>query len=106
MSNLKNILAKLNPAQKQAVDEIYGPLFVLAGPGTGKTQLLSARAANILNLTDTSPESILCLTYTEAGATAMRQRMAEIIGIDAYKINVMTFHGFAMDIASTFSEYF
>lgn len=106
MSNLKNILAKLNPAQKQAVDEIYGPLFVLAGPGTGKTQLLSARAANILNLTDTSPESILCLTYTEAGATAMRQRMTEIIGIDAYKINVMTFHGFAMDIASTFSEYF
>jgi DNA helicase-2/ATP-dependent DNA helicase PcrA len=106
MMNFEQTYAKLNAAQREAVDQIYGPVFVLAGPGTGKTQLLSARAANILNLTDVGPENILCLTYTESGATAMKNRMADIIGIDAYKINVMTFHSFALDVASTFSEYF
>jgi DNA helicase-2/ATP-dependent DNA helicase PcrA len=105
-NNFAQVYAKLNTAQKEAVGSIYGPMFVLAGPGTGKTQLLSARAANVLSLTDAGPENILCLTYTEAGATAMRQRMADIIGPEAYKINVMTFHGFALDVASTFSDYF
>ncbi|MGE5327840.1 MAG: UvrD-helicase domain-containing protein, partial [Thiobacillus sp.] len=50
--------SKLNTAQKQAVDTIEGPLMVIAGPGTGKTELLSMRAANILKKTDTLPENI------------------------------------------------
>ncbi len=68
-------LKKLNPGQKSAVDQIEGPLLVIAGPGTGKTQILSARIGKILTDTDTKPHNILCLTYTEAGTVAMRKRL-------------------------------
>ena len=88
------VLATLNPAQRQAVDQIEGPVMVIAGPGTGKTQLLAARIGNILRLTDTDPREILCLTYTEAGATAMRRRLIEFIGPEGYRVPVHTFHGF------------
>lgn len=71
----QEINTKLNPAQQQAVDSIEGPVLVLAGPGTGKTQLLSARVANILNSTDLNPSNILCLTYTEAGVSAMKSQI-------------------------------
>jgi DNA helicase-2/ATP-dependent DNA helicase PcrA len=96
----------LNQAQKTAVTTIEGPLMVIAGPGTGKTELLSMRAANILRSTDTLPENILCLTFTESGAHAMRQRLVEIIGPDAYKISVQTFHSFGTEIINRHSEYF
>ncbi|MDB5184027.1 MAG: uvrD [Candidatus Saccharibacteria bacterium] len=89
---------KLNEDQKKAVDTIDGPIMVIAGPGTGKTELLSMRAANILRSTDVLPENILCLTFTESGAAAMRKRLAEIIGRNAYKIGVYTFHSFCSDI--------
>lgn len=60
---------ELNAAQRAAVDTIDGPLLVIAGPGTGKTQLLSARVANILLKTDTSPSNIVCLTFTVNAAS-------------------------------------
>lgn len=97
---------KLNTAQKQAVDTIDGPVMVIAGPGTGKTELLSIRAANILRQTDTMPENILCLTFTDSGANAIRKRLIEIIGKDAYKIAVHTFHSFGTEIINQNSEYF
>lgn len=96
----------LNAAQKQAVDHIDGPVMVVAGPGTGKTELLSMRAANILRKTDALPETILCLTFTESGATAMRKRLSEIIGKHAYKIAIHTFHSFGSDIISKHREFF
>lgn len=97
---------KLNTAQQQAVDTLDGPVMVVAGPGTGKTELLSMRAANILRSTDALPETILCLTFTESGAAAMRKRMGEIIGKDAYKIAVHTFHSFGSDIMGKHREFF
>lgn len=97
---------KLNTKQRQAVDTIDGPLLVLAGPGTGKTELLSMRAANILQKTDTLPSSILCLTFTDSGATAMRERLADIIGADAYKIAIHTFHSFGTEIINQNTEHF
>lgn len=99
-------LAKLNTTQKTAVDQIDGPLLVIAGPGTGKTELLSMRAANILRQTDTLPASILCLTFTESGATAMRERLASIIGPDAYKVAIHTFHSFGTEVINQNAEYF
>jgi len=78
----------LNDEQKTAVDTIDGPLIVVAGPGTGKTELLSMRTANILRKTDTLPENILCLTFTDSGAVAMRSRLSEIIGPDAYRVAI------------------
>lgn len=97
---------KLNDRQRQAVDTIDGPLLVIAGPGTGKTELLSMRAASILRHTDTLPETILCLTFTESGATAMRRRLAEIIGTDAYRVAVHTFHSFGSEIINQHREFF
>ena len=78
----------LNDQQREAVDYIDGPLLVIAGPGTGKTQLLSVRVANILKQTDVSPENILCLTFTEVGASNMRHRLADFIGAEAYKVQI------------------
>jgi len=98
--------AKLNKAQKQAVDTIDGPVMVIAGPGTGKTELLSVRVANILQKTDTLPENILCLTFTDSGANAMRERLTEIIGKDAYKVAVHTFHSFGTEVINQNGEYF
>jgi DNA helicase II / ATP-dependent DNA helicase PcrA len=97
---------KLNTAQQQAVDHIDGPVMVVAGPGTGKTELLSMRAANILRLTDTLPENILCLTFTESGASAMRERLVQIIGKDAYKVAIHTFHSFGTEVISQNRAFF
>ena len=96
----------LNPAQKQAVDTIDGPVMVVAGPGTGKTELLSMRAAAILQKTDALPENILCLTFTEAGQQAMRERLVEIMGQSGYRVAVHTFHGFAGDVMAKYRSHF
>ena len=63
---------KLNKAQKEAVDAIDGPVMVVAGPGTGKTQILALRIGNILKKTDCGSGSILCLTFTNSAVKAMR----------------------------------
>ena len=90
--------ARLNDMQRKAVDKIEGPVMVIAGPGTGKTQILAARIGKILLDTDVSPSNILCLTYTDAGAMAMRRRLLSFIGSDAYKVNIYTFHAFCNDV--------
>ena len=89
---------RLNAQQRKAVDSIEGPVMVIAGPGTGKTQILASRIGRILLDTDTSPANILCLTYTDAGAVAMRKRLLQFIGPDAYKVNIYTFHAFCNDV--------
>jgi len=97
---------RLNKAQKEAVDSIDGPVMVVAGPGTGKTKILTFRIANILVKTDTAPESILALTYTTSGVIAMREKLLEIIGDRAYRVNIFTFHAFCEHIIKEFPFYF
>jgi len=89
---------KLNPEQKMAVDSIDGPVMVIAGPGTGKTQILAIRIGKILMDSDTQPENILCLTYTDSGAVAMRKRLLKMIGPDAYRVNIHTYHSFCNQV--------
>lgn len=89
---------QLNDQQRLAVDTLEGPVMVIAGPGTGKTQILAARIGNILLKTDALPENILCLTYTDAGVIAMRKRLQQFIGSEAYKVNIYTFHAFCNDV--------
>ena len=96
---------KLNEKQKQAVEYLDGPLLVLAGPGTGKTQLLSEKVAYILQNTDTNPENILCMTFTESGALNMRERLKSIIGKDGMKVNINTYHAFGSDILAQYKNY-
>lgn len=97
---------RLNIEQKRAVDTIEGPVMVIAGPGTGKTQILTLRIANILQKTDTRPDNILALTFTESGVFSMRKRLVGIIGSPAYKVNISTFHGFANDRIKQYPEQF
>lgn len=101
-------LDKLNPAQREAVETTEGPVLVIAGPGTGKTQILAARIGQILSseFQLAQPENILCLTYTDAGTIAMRKRLQQFIGPDAYRVNIHTFHGFCNKIIQENKDYF
>jgi DNA helicase-2/ATP-dependent DNA helicase PcrA len=89
---------KLNVEQKKAVDTIEGPVMLVAGPGTGKTQTLALRIANIIRQTDTPASSILALTYTESGARTMKSRLTTMIGSEAYYANISTFHAFCQGV--------
>lgn len=100
------LYSQLNPRQREAVDAIEGPVMVVAGPGTGKTQILTLRIANILRKTDAPPEAILALTFTESGVIAMRRRLASIIGSPAYRVRIATFHGFTNGIIQEYPEEF
>jgi len=90
----EEVYQELNPNQKIAVDTTEGTVMVVAGPGTGKTQVLGARIASILKRTDVNPENILCLTFTEAATTALRKRLNQFMGAESYKVSVYTYHGF------------
>ncbi len=106
MSPFDNAYQKLNNNQKIAVDTVDGPVLVLAGPGTGKTQVLTVRIANILKQTDTDPSSILALTFTEAATREMRERLIKLIGKDGYYVQVTTFHGFCADVIASNPDRF
>ncbi len=98
---------QLNTMQKQAVDHIdQGPLLVIAGPGTGKTQVLALRIANILLKTDAKPENILALTFTDVAAKNMRERLLKIVGKEAYYLQIHTFHSYCSQLMSNYPEYF
>ncbi len=99
-------LEQLNPAQAEAVGHIEGPVLVIAGPGTGKTHILAARIGKILMDTDAQPFNILCLTFTEAGVSAMRRRLLEFIGPEAHRVHIHTFHSFCNKIIRENLEYF
>lgn len=104
MATFTSSYQALNTAQKQAVDAIEGPVMVIAGPGTGKTQILTLRIANILKKTDTPPSAILALTFTEAGVYAMRKRLVELIGPAGYAVSIFTFHGFCNDMIRRYPD--
>lgn len=97
----------LNKDQRLAVDTTEGPVMVIAGPGTGKTEVLGMRIANLLRSeAQVAPHEILCLTYTEEAAFNMRKRLSSIVGLAAQKVNIHTFHGFCNNIIQSNSEYF
>jgi DNA helicase II / ATP-dependent DNA helicase PcrA len=102
MKKFEEIYSSLNAKQREAVDTIYGPVLVIAWPGSGKTQLLSARIANILATTDYLPSNILCLTFTDNAAKNMRERLASMIGQDAYRVAIHTFHSFGSEVLNRF----
>src|SRR3989344_7079756 len=98
--------SQLNPKQKQVVDQIEGPMMVVAGPGTGKTQVLTLRIANILVKTDTPSHAILALTFTEAAAREMKERLVKLIGTDGYYVNISTFHAFGRGVIQEHPDKF
>jgi len=106
MSIFEQRYNKLNKEQKEAVDTIDGSVMVVAGPGSGKTELLGLRVANILKQSDIYPSSILCLTFTESACLNMRERLYEFIGVDAYRVAIHTFHSFGTEIIRNHGEFF
>ncbi len=102
----RSIISSLNKKQREAVETIDGPVLVIAGPGTGKTHILSARIGNILINRDVKPENILCLTYTEAGVQAMRERLVEFIGPTGNQVFIHTFHSFCNSVIKTHPSAF
>ena len=106
LENFQLYYNRLNRRQKEAVDLIEGTVMVIAGPGTGKTEVLTLRIANILLKTQINPENILALTFSESGVAAMRKRLISIIGPTAYRVNIFTFHGFSNYLIQTNPDYF
>ncbi len=106
--NFKQAFALLNEQQQTAVMQTEGPVMVIAGPGTGKTQVLSLRIANILRDPDlqVNPSEILCLTFTESGVLAMRERLEKFIGSAAYQVGIFTFHSFCNQVIQENKEIF
>ncbi len=106
-SLFKEAYAKLNKEQKEAVDTVEGPVLVIAGPGTGKTHILTLRSANILEKTDADASSILILTFTDSAARTVAKRLAGLIGEEeARKVGTFTFHSFAEEIMKSYPEAF
>ena len=106
MQTVSKLYTALNPMQKRAVDTIEGPVLCIAGPGTGKTQVVALRVAAILEQAHVNPRNILCLTFSNSGATAMRERLRSMIGPAGYTVTINTLHGFCNDIITTHPHVF
>ncbi len=97
---------KLNKGQREAVERIEGPVMVIAGPGTGKTTVLTLRIANILRRTDTVADAILALTFTDSGVHAMREKLSRLVGPTAYQVPIHTFHSFCNGVIKSYPDRF
>ncbi|MES2623094.1 MAG: ATP-dependent DNA helicase [Patescibacteria group bacterium] len=106
MTPFETAYKRLNTAQKKAVDTIDGPVLVVAGPGSGKTQVLALRVANILTQTDMRPSNVLCMTFTDSASHNMRERLITFMGEDAYRVSIHTFHNLCTSIINDNPEYF
>lgn len=106
MDSFRKMLSQLTEQQRQAVETIEGPVLVIAGPGTGKTHILAARVGQILLETDSQPHNILCLTFSDSAVTAMRNRLLQFMGADAYRVHIYTFHSFCNRVIQENIELF
>jgi DNA helicase-2/ATP-dependent DNA helicase PcrA len=87
-----DILAGLNPAQKQAVETIKGPLLIVAGPGSGKTRVITHRVAYLIKVCGINPHRIMAVTFTNKAAREMQERLEKLLGQTAGDLTLGTFH--------------
>lgn len=99
-------MQRLNEQQRMVVETTEGPMFVVSGPGTGKTTMVTLRIAHLLNVQDVNPQNILCFSFTNAACTELRSRLEKRIGgVAAHKVGVYTFHAFANEVLMQHLDY-
>ena len=96
---------KPNAKQQEAIDNLNGQIMLLAGPGTGKTFTLIQRIEKML-AQGIEPSSILCLTFSDAAATEMKQRLTKKMGILASSVDIYTYHSFCNDVIKLYPQQF
>lgn len=94
-----------NARQQQAIDILKGSVMLLAGPGTGKTFTVIQRIEKMLN-SGVAPSSILCLTFSDAAAGEMRQRLIKKMGVAASKVDICTYHSFCNELIKAYPDKF
>ena len=100
----QELLAGLNPEQAEAVETLTGPLLIVAGPGSGKTRVLTQRIAALL-ATGTAPGAVLAVTFTNKAAAEMRHRVGGLIGEDrVQRMWIATFHSACVRILRAHHE--
>jgi DNA helicase-2/ATP-dependent DNA helicase PcrA len=92
------ILSGLNPRQREAVETTSGPLLIIAGPGSGKTRVLTHRIAYLMEVENVWPSRICAVTFTNKAAGEMKQRLEKLVGPAVRDLTIGTFHSFGVRV--------